>query len=93
MFRYDFGQVGPGSHLTLNIDLEDWFSGGVDAYVVEQANIESFLTGVDTWNRNATFFDISYNNWYFEPIISPAGLFLLRTDHVVNRIKWQRLRC
>lgn len=67
MFRYDFGPVGPGSHLTLNVDLEDWFSGGLDAFVVEQANVESFLAGEDTWNRNATFFDISFNNWYFEP--------------------------
>ena len=67
MFRYDFGPVGPGSHLTLNVDLEDWFSGGVDAFVVEQQNVESFLAGEDTWNRNATFFDVSYNNWYFEP--------------------------
>lgn len=67
MFRYDFGAVGPGSHLTLNVDLEDWFSGGVDAFVVEQSNVESFLAGEETWNRNASFFDISYNNWYFEP--------------------------
>lgn len=67
LLRYDFGQIGPGSHMILNVDLEDWFSGGVDAFVVEQANIDSFLAGEDTWNRNASFFDISYNNWYFEP--------------------------
>jgi hypothetical protein len=67
MFRYDFGQVGPGSHLTMNVDLEDWFSGGLDAFLVEGKNIDSFISGEDTWNRNATFLDVSYNNWYFEP--------------------------
>ena len=67
MFRYDFGQIGPGSHLTINLDLEDWFSGGVDAFLVEEANIDSFLNGDDVWNRNASFFQISYKNWHFEP--------------------------
>ena len=67
MFRYDFGQVGPGSYLHMNVDLEDWFSGGVDGFIVEGTNIDAFLNGEDTWNRNASFFDISINNWYFEP--------------------------
>jgi len=67
MFRYDLGQVGPGSHMSINVDLEDWFSGGVDVFLVEGANIDSFLNGEETWNRNASFFDVSFNNWYFEP--------------------------
>jgi hypothetical protein len=67
LFRYDFGQVGPGSYLHMNVDVEDWFSGGVDGFLVEGNNIDSFLNGDDTWNRNASFFDISINNWYFEP--------------------------
>ena len=70
MFHYDLGVVASGKQLDLFVDCEDWWNDDIDAFVVHNSNIESFLGGKDVWDRNASYLDISSEDWNFELLTS-----------------------
>jgi len=71
MFHHEFGNVANGKQLSLSVDCEDWLSNDVDAFVVSEANLQSFHDGNEVWNRNASYLDIGLETWSFE--IPSAG--------------------
>ncbi|MDP7659049.1 MAG: hypothetical protein QGF77_03785, partial [Candidatus Thalassarchaeaceae archaeon] len=61
---FDIGTVNAGD--IIDFDLDCSFVKEIDVFVVSSANIGSFESGSDTWNRNASYLNECHVMWSYQ---------------------------
>ncbi len=65
-FHFDFGASAQGDILHMSISCDNWIEQDLDVFLVQEMNRENFLSGQNTWDRNATILDSCLEIWDFE---------------------------
>ena len=50
----------------MSISCENWIEQELDVFLVQEVNRETFLSGQNTWDRNATMLNSCLEIWDFE---------------------------